>query len=148
MRPKSIELYEKVYLASIAISLGAGAIGWRVLTAESQALMATASAGTVQGILIGISVFVVGIALLLWYFIARKARNDAKWVLVILTALGVYSMLKEIVFETVSKDLYFALNTVSTLLGVYAVWLLFRPDAVAWLKSKGADGPGDPKTLD
>jgi len=104
MRPKSIELYEKVYLASIAISLGAGAIGWRVLTAESQALMAAASAGTVQGILIGISVFVVGIALLLWYFIARKARNDAKWVLVILTALGVYSMLKEIVFETVSKD--------------------------------------------
>ena len=148
MRPQSIELFEKVYLASIAISLVAVAVGWQRLTAESHARLATVSEGTVQGVLIGTAVLVFGIALLLWYYIARKARNVAKWVLVILTALGVYTTLKEIVFSTVPKDLYFAFNAASTLLGVYAVWLLFRPDAVAWLKSKGADGPGDPKTFD
>lgn len=148
MRPQSIELFEKVYLASIAIGLVAVAVGWRVLTAESQARMATASAGTVQGILIGSMVLVFGISLLLWFLIARKASNVAKWILVVLAASGVYSLLKEIVFSTVPKDLDFALNTASTLLGLYAVWLLFRPDAAAWLKSKGADGPGDPKTFD
>ena len=148
MRPQSIELFEKVYLASIAISLVAVAVGWQRLTAESHARLATVSEGTVQGVLIGTAALVFAISLLLWFLVARKASNVAKWSLVALTAWGVYSLLKEIVFSTVPKELDLALNAVSTLLGVYAVWLLFRPDAVAWLKSKGADGPGDPKTFD
>ena len=37
---------------------------------------------------------------------------------------------------------------VATALQVFAAWLLFKPDAVAWLESKGANGPGDPDTFD
>ena len=148
MRPQSIELFEKVYLGTIAIDLVEVAFGWQRLTADILERFATVSEGTRQVLLIGSVVFAFGISLLLWFLIARRASNIAKWIFVVLAVSGVYSLLKQIVFSTVPKDIDFALNTASTLLGLYAVWLLFRPDAVAWLKSKGADGPGDPKTFD
>ena len=148
MRPQSIELFEKVYLGTIAIDLVEVAFGWQRLTADILERFATVSEGTRQVLLIGSVVFAFGISLLLWFLIAHRASNIAKWIFVVLAVSGVYSLLKQIVFSTVPKDIDFALNTASTLLGLYAVWLLFRPDAVAWFKSKGADGPGDPKTFD
>ena len=148
MRPQSIKLFEKVYLASIAIGLVEVAVGWQRLIAETLEPLASVAEGTRQGLLIASVVLVFGILLLLWFLVARKASNVAKWILVALMALGAFSILKETFDSAVSKDLGFALNAVSTLLGLYAMWLLFRPDAAAWLESKGADGPGDPETFD
>ena len=98
-----------------------------------------------QGFAVGS--FVVGIAiyLLLWFFIARKASNVAKWIFVVLLALSVLSVLYTLAAS-------FAL-TVTTLLGlaIYALEIsaavfLFRDDAVAWLTHK--EPTADPATFD
>ena len=101
--------------------------------------------GVGQGFAIGS--FVVGIAiyLLLWFFIARKASNVAKWILVVLLALSMLSVLYTLAMS-------FAL-TVTTLLGlamyaleIAAVVFLFRDDAVAWLTHR--EPAADPATFD
>ena len=144
MRPQSIELFEKVYLGALAISLISVALTWSETVREFDARVPGSGAALAAGAMaIGFA-----ISLLLWWLIARRASNPAKWVLVVLTAIGLFGFLSSLFMATVPKDLNFAVSTVTNLLSVYAAWLLFRPDAVAWLESKGADGPGDPKTFD
>ena len=144
MRPQSIELFEKVYLGALAISLISVALSWSETVLEFDARLPGNGAAFAAGAMaIGFA-----LSLLLWWLIARRASNPAKWVLVVLTAIGLFMFLSSLFLPTVPKDLNFAVSTVTNLLGVYAVWLLFRPDAVAWLDSKGIDGPGDPATFD
>lgn len=148
MRPRSIEMFEKAYLGSIAVSLMAILIGWSRLSADYAVRMANMSESAREAILMVSAGLVIAVSLLLWFLVARKASNIAKWLLVLLTALGTFSMVNSVFEAALPKDLYFAVNITSTLLGLYSVWLLFRPDAVAWLDSKGADGPGDPATFE
>ena len=149
MRPKSIELFEKVYLGSIVIGLINTALSWSQVNAlmNDPRVQATGmGTGTlVLGVIVGIL-----IPLLLWYFIARRASNVAKWIYVVLTALGLLSLLNSLAVNVslAPKDLTLIVATVSVLFQVYGAWLLFKPDAVAWLESKGANGPGDPDTFD
>ena len=144
MRPQSIELFDKVYLGALAISLISVALSWSETVREFDARVPGSGAALAAGAMaIGFA-----ISLLIWWLIARRASNPAKWVLVVLTAIGLFGFLSSLFLPTVPKDLNFAVSTVTNLLSVYAAWLLFRPDAVAWLETKGADGPGDPKTFD
>ena len=144
MRPKSIELFDKVYLGSLAISVASVALSWSAMVREFDGVVPGAGAtGVAVSIAVGFA-----LSLLLWWLIARRASNLGKWVLVVLTAIGIFMFLSSLFTATVPKDLSFAVTIVTNLLGVYAVWLLFRPDAVAWLESKGVEGPGDPAAFD
>ena len=147
MRPQSIELFEKVYLGAIAIGLVNTALSWsqvNAMLADPRMQAAGVGNGTLAfGLVIGIL-----LPLLLWYFIARRASNIAKWIYVVLTALGLFGFLSALANPMVVKGLVTLLGAVATGLQVYGAWLLFRPDAAAWLESKGADGPGDPETFD
>ena len=147
MRPQSIQLFEKVYLASIAIGLVNAVLSWSQVDAMlADPRMQAAGVGTgtlVLGVVIGILV-----PLLLWYFIARRASNVAKWIYVVLTAVGLFGFLSALANPMAPKGLITLLGAAATGLQVYGAWLLFRPDAAAWFESKGADGPGDPETLD
>ena len=146
-RPASIVLFEKLYIAVIVIGVIGVALSWNSLSA-----MAETQPGVPEsmgsGILIGALVFGFLIPLLLLYFIARRASNIAKWIFVILTAFSVYSFIATLSNPMVPKGLLLAVNVVSLALTLYCAWLLFKPDAKAWLESKGADGPADPTTFE
>ena len=146
-RPASIILFEKLYIVVIVIGVIGVALSWSSLTA-----MAGSQAGVPEsvgsGILIGALIFGFLLPLLLLYFIARRASNIAKWIFVVLTAFSVYSFIATIANPAVPKGILLAVNVVSLVLTLYCAWLLFKPDAKAWLESKGADGPGDPTTFE
>lgn len=147
MRPQSIELFEKVYLGAIAVGLVNTVLSWSQVNAmldDPRMQAAGMGTGTLAfGVVVGVLV-----PLLLWYFIARRASNVAKWIYVVLTALGLFGFLSSLANPLAPKGLTMVVGAVSVLLQVYGAWLLFRPDAAAWLESKGTNGPGDPATFD
>lgn len=147
MRPQSIELFEKVYLGAIAIGLVNTFLSWSQVSAmldDPRMQAAGMGTGTLMfGLVVGIL-----IPLLLWYFIARRASNVAKWIYVVLTALGLFGFLSSLANPLVPKGLVTVLGLAAVALQVFAAWLLFKPDSVEWLESKGANGPGDPTTFD
>ena len=146
MRPQSIELFEKVYLGAIALGLVNTFLSWNQVNAmldDPRMQAAGVGSGTLMfGLIVGIL-----IPLLLWYFIARRASNVAKWIFVVLIALGLFGFLSSLANPLVPKGLLTVIGAATVALQVYGAWLLFRPDAVAWLDSKGAIGPGDPDTF-
>ena len=147
MRPKSIELFEKVYLGAIVIGLVNTVVSWSQVSAmldDPRMKAAGMGTGTLMfGVVVGIL-----IPVLLWYFIARRASNVAKWIYLVLTALGLFGFLSSLANPLAPKGLVTVLGLAAVGLQVYGAWLLFRPDAMAWLESKGANGPGDPTTFD
>ena len=147
MRPKSIELFEKVYWGGTALGLVIAALNWGNVTATFNTPEAR-SLGMGSGFLIGTIVVNLIISLLVWYFIARRASNVAKWIYMALTAIGLFIVLRSLANPTAANGLPLAGNLVVIGLQLYCAWLLFKPDAVAWLESRGADGPGDPTTFD
>ena len=147
MRPQSIELFEKVYLGSIALGLVNTALSWGALTAS----LKTVSDGAMKmgpGVMVGSIVIGLVISLLLWFFVARRASSVAKWIFVVITAIGVFGVLSSLANPLAPKGLTMIGGMIATALQVFAAWLLFKPDAVAWLESKGENGPGDPSTFD
>ena len=146
MRPQSIELFEKVYLGAIAVGLVNTFLSWsqvNAMLADPRMQAAGVGSGTlVFGLVVGIL-----IPLLLWYFIARRASSAAKWIYIVLTAVGLFAFLSSLANPLVLKGLVTILGAATVALQVYGAWLLFRPDAVAWLESKGADGPHGPDTF-
>ena|SRR5688572_18206977 len=146
-RPASIVLFEKLYIAVIIIGVIGVALSWNSLSAMAEAQPGVPEAMG-SGILIGALIFGFLIPLLLLYFIARRASNIAKWIFVILTAFSVYSFIATLSNPMVPKGILLAVNVVSLILTLYCAWLLFKPDAKAWLESKGVDGPTDPTTFE
>lgn len=146
-RPASIVLFEKLYAAVIVIGVIGVVLSWNSLSAMAEAQPGV-SGSVGSGILIGALIFGFLVPLLLLYFIARRASNIAKWIFVLLTAFGVYSFIATLSNPMVPKGLLLVVNAVSLVLTLYCAWLLFKPDAKAWLESKGADGPADPTTFE
>lgn len=146
-RPASIVLFEKLYILVIVIGVIAVALSWSSLNAAAAAQPGV-SPSVGSGILIGALIFGFLIPLLLLYFIARRASNIAKWIFVVLTAFSLYSFIAGLSNPVMPKGLLMIVNLVSLALTLYCAWLLFRPDAKAWLESKGADVPGGPTPLE
>ena len=137
-RPASIVLFEKLYIAVIVIGVIGVALSWNSLSAIAGAQPGV-PASAASGFLI---------PLLLLYFIARRASNVAKWIFVVLTAFSLYSFVAGLANPVMPKGLLLAVNVVSLALTLYCAWLLFRPDAKAWLDSKGGDVRGDTTTIE
>ena len=133
MRPASIQTFEKFFLASLAIGLVNAALSYNDNMKMLAADPATAEMASATNFMLPVLVFSVGI---LWFLIARKASNVAKWVLVVLTALGLLMMIPTLVtlagINMVSTVLTVAVNA----LQIYAIVQLFKPDAKAWLEGK------------
>ena len=144
MRPQSIQLFEKAFSVSLAISLIAVVLSWNQTVLQFDARI-PGSGAALAATAVAIS---FGLFVLLWWLIARRASNFAKWVLVVLTAIGVFFFVSSLAAQTTPKSLDFAISALTNLLGVYAVWLLFKPDAATWLQSGGANEPDDPTTFD
>jgi hypothetical protein len=138
MRPQSIILFERLFLLSLAVSAVSFAIGYDDTMRVAANDPAMRQFGLGQGFIVGTLAVSFAIYLLLWYLVAHKASNVAKWILIALVAIGVAS-------------LPFALGgplklTLWLNLGVYALEVaalavLFRPDAMAWFRGERSPDP-------
>jgi hypothetical protein len=139
MRPQSIVLFERLFLASLAVGVVNFIVGYGAMVEALGAEPGMQQLGLGGGFAIAIFAVGTGIYLLLWYLIARKAMNLAKWVLVVLVALSVVSLLTTLA-TAFTLNLTTMLGLATYILEVAAVIYLFPGDAVAWLKgSKPAD---------
>jgi hypothetical protein len=143
MRPQSIIMFERLFLGSLAISAIITAIGYGDLEGMFSEDPALAQLGLGMGFLIGVIAVSFAIYLLLWYLIAHKASNVAKWILVVLVVLGLVFSVPALLMT--QFDLMTVLNFAAYALEIAAVTYLFRADATAWL---GGQQPADPTAFD
>lgn len=138
MRPNAIKWFERFYFASVAASVLAIMLSYGTLRAQAIA-RGESPAGSILGVIIAITT-----GWLFWFFIARRASNVAKWILVVLTVAG--TLLVPSTWNQVAAvgTGYFLLSGASHLLSFVSIVFLFQPDAVAWLRSKGQVPPIDP----
>jgi hypothetical protein len=141
MRPQSIIWFEGLYLASVAIAL----INTMVNFNQIVDYLAASGVGTAS-LIVGILGGFLG-NFLLWFFIARRASNTAKWIFVMMTVLGwVFIRWKTGQFVG-NASIHSVPAGLSKLLQLAAVIPLFRRDAMEWFKSKGAREPIDASTF-
>ena len=130
MRPQSITMFDRLFLGSTALSVVNAAVSFDstmgMLEADP-AVAGTGMAGT--GFVIASVAIGIGISLLLWFLIARKASTAAKWILTVLTLLGAVMIPFSIGTLPLVPAIFSAIITVMQLAAVY---FLFRPDAKAW----------------
>ncbi len=142
MRPPSIMMFERLFLASLALSLLGFVLNYGQISDVATSDPGMAQLGLGMGFLIGVMVASYALYVLFWFLIARRASNVAKWILVVFTVLGVLSMLPTL---TGSLDATALLSLAVYALEIAAVVYLFRPDAKDWLAGKGQ---ADPTTFD
>ena len=136
MRPTSIVLFERLFLLSLAIALVNGFLQYDALVAQVGNDPALAQLGWGSGAILVVMAISLLIPLLLWYFIARRASNIAKWILVVMTLLG-------LLFVNLDPGQLGSLAGIAslavTILQLVAIVLLFRADARAWLNDDADD---------
>ncbi len=151
MRPKSITLFERFYLASLVIMVINFFWSFDTMVAQIQRDPAMGPLGWGAGAVIAIFAVSLAISLLLWFFAARRRSVIAKWILVIFAMIGVWSLSST--FAAISSAQLIAPLLV-TVLQIAATILLFRADAKPWFAGnkpwfagKGPD-EADPATFD
>lgn len=142
MRPASITMFDRLYLGGLALGLVNFVVSYDTTMAQIAADPALSTFGGLP-FLLGTMAISYTISLLFWYFIARRASNVAKWILVVLTAIGALSLPLSL---TQMGTAQLILTLVVFGMQVVAVWFLFRPDAKAWF-TPGAQGM-DPTVFD
>jgi hypothetical protein len=138
MRPPSILMFERLFLASLAVSAASIIIGFDATVDQLANEPGTAALGIGGGLLAGIVAFGFAISLLLWFLIAHKASNIAKWILIVLAALGLVSLPAML---TGRWDTVTLLGLGSYALEIAALVYLFRNDAAAWFKGEWHANP-------
>ena len=143
MRPKSIVMFERLFLASMAISLVVAVIGYDQIERVAATDPALRQFGLGSGLLIGVIAASYAIYLLLWYLIAHRAVNVAKWVLVVFVAFGVASSVPAILKAQMGYMTMLSLAAYA--LEIAALVYLFQADAKAWFRG---DPSSDPRAFD
>lgn len=142
MRPESIVMFERLFLFSLAVSAVSFVIGYE----EAMRVVANDPAmqqfGLGGSFMIGTLAVSFAIYLLLWYLVAHKASNVAKWILIVLVALGVASLPLAL---SGPLGITALLNLAVYALEVVALVYLFRADAKAWFNG---ERPSDPAAFD
>ncbi|MGB5724583.1 MAG: hypothetical protein WBM39_09205 [Parasphingorhabdus sp.] len=139
-RPLSIIWFERLFLASLALS-------FIDILVHRDAYLGTVDVSDELGQIfvlatIVATVFWFGIEILIWFFIAHRASNLAKWINVVLLILSL-GLAVPYISEFSPSENFFTALTLSLLTG--AILCLFRPDARIWFQSKGliSEAKGD-----
>ena len=140
-RPASIVTFERCYLGAWIVGLINTALNWNVTMAMMDANPAVAQMGPSFGAAVLVGGLLLGalITLLLWHFVARRGSQVAKWIVVVLFAIGLVSFLYGLVAGRTSFGLVALLGVVTLALQGVAVAMLFRPDTPAWFGETPAD---------
>jgi len=97
---------------------------------------------TAIGLTVVILAITLAILLALWYAIARRGSNVAKWIYVVLTAIGTLQTIASLFQPNSLSGLWLGTTLLATALSVASAAVLFRADAVAWLTGKAPVDPG------
>jgi len=135
-------MFDRLFLASLALSAVAAVVSWETIAAELTSQPGMAEIGMGSGLLAGIVALSFAISLLLWFLVAYKASNVAKWILVVLAAISLISLPGMLAGPW---NLTNILGAVAYVLEIAALGFLFRPDARAWL---GGQNRSDTATFD
>ncbi len=131
-KPPSIARFEQLYWASVVIGLVNTALNWKV----SQALLAANPLlANAHWFLPAAQIVGIAIAVLLWFFIVRRPSVVAKWVQVVIAALGAFGLLSALFMLAMGRaplGLQVVLGLVANILYIAAAVMLFKPDAKAW----------------
>lgn len=144
MRPPSILVFERLFFVSLALSVASFVIGYDAATKLLESEPAMQQLGLGGGFLIGSMAVSLAVYLLLWFFIARKASNLAKWILTAFTGVGVLSFLASAARTGLTWDINTLLGVAYYGFAVAAIVFLFKDDAKAWLKGERKDAPATP----
>jgi hypothetical protein len=135
MRPKSIVTFERLALLSLAVALILAVLTWR-------GNIAALEDSRIPTSLLWVSYAIgFGLGLLLIFLISRRGSNVAKWILVVLTAIGVVEMLTR-VGDLLGGGIAGIAELGHMLLLAAALYFLFREDSKAWFER--GDRPADP----
>ena len=129
VRPRSILLFERLFLSTLAIAIVQAAAGWDELVrraeAEGRGPLGVAA-------VIGLTLFTMGALVLL---VSRGRLRWAKWLLVVLCAIGVPFFLAGLAAGKVAG--WEPLALVQAALQVASLGFLFTREARDWLKAGG-----------
>ena len=141
MRPKSIRLFERLFLSSQLASIVAIFSHYNIIRSAA-VINGKSPTGPIAGI-----VLTIIIALPLWFFIVRKGSGFARWVAIAFFALGSLGVPASIPKALSIGPIYLALFLLAFGLSAGSIIMLFRPDAVRWIKSGGKSQQADPEVF-
>ena len=139
-RPPSIVRFEQLYFISFALNLLAIALSWRV---QEAALATNPQLAQIPWFLPVAAVVRIGIALLLWWFVARRGSVVAKWIVVVFAVFGGFGLLAALYGLVLGSlgPITALVSIASAALYIWAAVLLFRPDARLWFGEVPAEEP-------
>ncbi|HWK34899.1 hypothetical protein [Sphingomonas sp.] len=129
-RPPSIVRFEQFYLGYWLVGIANTALSWRTTLASAMANPDVAALGAV--FLYAMTAMGFVIPLLLWFFIARRGSTIAKWILVVLFAIGLLGIALMLVRGTFPSGVSGVLAALAIVLQAAAVAMLFRSDTRPW----------------
>ena len=132
MRPQSIVTFERVVLLSILLGIVTVALYWEAL------LQPLRPQGLGAGFFIGAQIVGIAIVLLLVWLIARRRSGIARWIYILLSAVGIGMFAYGLASGESAPAVRLVLELLQCALGIYAIWLLFRPDAKSWFERRTA----------
>jgi hypothetical protein len=135
MRPQSIAKFERVVLVRLVIGFLITVMNWDV------ARVLAARMGLGNGVLIFTAALAIGVTLLLLWLIARRRSEVAKWIYVVLTAIGIAIGLYGISALFRQSTPIAIMHIVHYALGAFSIWLLFRPDTRPWFRKDSTPAP-------
>lgn len=133
MRPKSIVTFERLALLSLALALIVTFASW------DQTAAAFRVHGYARSLPLIVDAVEVALGLTLIFLVSRKGSRVAKWILAVLTAMGVLELAIRSASEFRGSWVDFA-EIAKMLLLAIAVCLLFGADAKPWFARGAPDG--------
>lgn len=142
MRPPSILMFERLFLASLVGSVVSTVNGYGAAVDQLARDPNVSAFGLGGGIVIGVFAFWMALYLLLWFLIARMAVNAAKWILLVLVVLTLLALPGSLGWPLDWADM---VDLTTAVLQIAALAYLFRGDARLWLQGTR---PADPAAFD
>ena len=140
-KPASIKKFDYLYIGSVLVGLVGLIVGWDGLIAQMNAEFAAqslapegnfATTTVITGFVIG-----TAISLALWFVISVLRIEFVKWILLLFTVWGVFSLVVGIATTGFAANQIWGI--ISTVMSVAAIYMLFQPDAKAWFAEKRGD---------
>ena len=143
-KPDSIVLFDRLFLGSLALGVLNFLFQWNALSTKLTSSPEFAATGFGSGFIIATFAGGTIINLIIWYFISSRASKIAKWILTAFLAIGLLSMLSNLNNPLGPQGIGLGVALFLTVLQGAAIYMLFRPDAVAWFNRVP---PVDPDTF-
>jgi hypothetical protein len=130
-RPSNVIWFERLMYLSIAIGIANTALNWNRLVALTKRF-----GGVVFGVYVYVGAFAVMVSLI--WLVARQAKNWARWLQLSLFVLGIPSDARLVGHNLHDRPMVGALELVSTVLQVAALYLIFTGNAREWFMREAA----------